>query len=58
MAIQQLLTFEGGLSTKIDEHLIGRNEAIVYSNIDANDGSIDPLKGFSLLGSSDRKSVV
>jgi len=53
MAIQQLLTFEGGLSTKIDEHLIGRNEAIVYSNIDANDGSIDPLKGFSLLGSSD-----
>lgn len=44
--IQQLLTFNKGLSTKLDPHLIGRDEALICENIDINDGSIHPLKDF------------
>ena len=48
MAIQQILTFEGGLSTKISPHLIGRNEGIICQNVDLEKGSLHPLQDFSL----------
>jgi hypothetical protein len=43
MSIQQLLTFEGGLSTKISPHLIGRNEGIKCENVNLETGTLLPL---------------
>ena len=48
MAIQQILTFEGGLSMKVSPHLIGRNEGIICQNVDLEKGSLYPLQDFSL----------
>ena len=53
--IQQLLTFNKGLSTKLDPHLIGRDEAVICDNIDINDGSLHPLKDFILDGTTTGK---
>ncbi len=36
--------FSGGLSTRLDEHLIGSNEAVIYENIDNFAGSLTPVK--------------
>ena len=55
MAIQQLLTFEGGLSTKIAPHLIGRNEGIVCENVDLEKGTLSPLKKPSIEGTTTGK---
>ena len=44
--IQQIVTFEGGLSTKKLPHLIARNEAIVCTNVDLETGGLTPLKSF------------
>lgn len=41
--IREILTFDGGLSTKKDAHLIERNEGIVCENVDLEKGSLTPL---------------
>ena len=47
--IQQIITFDGGLSTKRDAHLIERNEGIVCENVDLEKGSLTPLPSFVYL---------
>ena len=47
--IQQIITFDGGLSTKRDAHLIERNEGIVCENVDLEKGSLTPLPSFIYL---------
>lgn len=44
--IQKLITFEGGLSTKIEPHLIGRNEGVICENVNLESGSLRPLNNF------------
>jgi len=44
MAVSELITFDGGLSTKIDPHLIGRNEGIVCQNVNLENGVLTPLQ--------------
>lgn len=44
MAISELITFDGGLSTKVDSHLIGRNEGIVCQNVNLEKGVLTPLQ--------------
>ena len=46
--IQKLVTFEGGLSTKIEPHLIGRNEGVICENVNLESGSLRPLSNFYL----------
>ncbi len=36
--------FSGGLSTRLDPHLIGANEAVIYTNVDNFAGSLTPVK--------------
>ena len=43
MAIQQIITFDGGLSTKKSPHLIARNEGIGCENVNLEKGSLYPL---------------
>lgn len=40
----KLQTFNGGLATRVAEHLIGINSAIVYTNIDSETGELKPVK--------------
>ncbi len=44
---KQLLVFNGGLQTKLQEHLIEPNQATLCSNIDLSKGSIFPYYGLS-----------
>ncbi len=44
MAISELITFDGGLSTKIDPHLIARNEAVICQNVNLENGVLTPLQ--------------
>jgi hypothetical protein len=44
MAISELITFDGGLSTKIDPHLISRNEAVICQNVNLENGVLTPLQ--------------
>lgn len=46
--LQEIITFDGGLSTKKSPHLISRNEAIICSNVDLEKGSLYPLNETSL----------
>lgn len=46
MAISELITFDGGMSTKTSPHLIGRNEGIICENVDLEKGTLYPLKPF------------
>ena len=41
--VEQIITFEGGLSTKMAPHLIARNEGIICENVDIEKGSLYPL---------------
>ncbi len=40
----KLQAFNGGLSTRLAPHLIGVNEAIQYTNIDNEDGTLKPVR--------------
>lgn len=54
----QLNQFNGGLSTRLASHLIGANEAIVYTNVDNKYGALAPIKGNTNIGTSLFKSMV
>lgn len=43
----KLTNFNGGINIKDAAHLIGINEAVVYSNIDSEPGSLKPVKAMS-----------
>lgn len=47
--ISELLTFNGGLSTKTSSHLIGKNEAIVCENVDLEVGSLKPFSSLQYI---------
>lgn len=55
--IQKLITFEGGLSTKIDPHLIGRNEGVICENVNLESGTLKPLNSFFQEDTVDGKYV-
>ena len=40
----QLTKFDGGLSLRLEPHLIKQNEALVYTNIDNDTGILKPIK--------------
>jgi len=40
----KLQVFNGGLDTRLASHLIGVNEAVQYTNIDNEDGTLKPVK--------------
>ena len=42
--IKQLVTFNGGLSTKIAPNLIAPNEAVECNNVDIEEGTLKPVK--------------
>ncbi len=44
--ISELITFNGGLSTKTAPHLIGRSEGIVCQNVNLERGTLYPLSSF------------
>ena len=46
----KLTNFSGGINSREEPHLLGINEAVVYSNIDNTGGSLKPIK--SLIFSS------
>ena len=41
--IQEIITFDGGLSTKTSSHLIGLTEGIICENVDLESGVLKPL---------------
>ena len=47
--ISELLTFNGGLSTKTAPHLIGKNEGIVCENVDLEYGSLRPFSSLQYI---------
>ena len=55
--IQQLLTFEGGLSTKTAPHLIGRTEGIVCENVDLESGALTPLSSLQFIQNVSGKHI-
>lgn len=54
----QLNQFNGGLSTRLASHLIGANEAIVYTNVDNKYGALAPINGNTSLGTTIYKSMI
>lgn len=49
MAISELVTFDGGLSTKKSSNLIARNEGIVCQNVDLEIGSLKPISSLKYI---------
>lgn len=49
MAISELVTFDGGLSTKKSQHLIGRNEGIICQNVNLEKGTLYPLSALQFV---------
>ena len=47
--ISELLTFNGGLSTKTSSHLIGKNEAIICENVDLESGLLKPFSSLEYI---------
>ena len=47
--ISELITFNGGMSTKTSSHLIGRNEGIICENVDLEKGTLFPLRPFQFI---------
>ena len=43
----KLVQFNGGLNSREEPHLLGINEAVIYSNIDNTGGSLKPIKSLS-----------
>ena len=55
--IQQVITFDGGLSTKVNPHLIQRNEGIVCENVELETGSLTPLHSFEYVANVAGKHI-
>lgn len=49
MAISELITFDGGLSTKTSSHLISRNEGLVCQNVNLEKGTLYPISRLEYL---------
>lgn len=55
--VSELITFDGGLSTKTSSHLIQRNEAIICQNVDLESGTLKPLPSLSFYKSVEGKDI-
>lgn len=55
--ISELITFDGGLSTKKAQHLIGRNEGIMCENVDLEKGTLYPIKAFQFIENVNGKHI-
>ena len=49
MMVSQVITFDGGLSTKRRPHLIERNEGIICENVDLEVGGLCPLPNWQTI---------
>ena len=47
--ISELLTFNGGLSTKTSPHLITKNEGIICENVDLESGTLKPFSSLEFI---------
>jgi hypothetical protein len=47
--ISELLTFNGGLSTKTSSHLIAKNEGIICENVDLESGTLKPFSSLEFI---------
>ena len=55
--ISEVLTFDGGLSTKTSPHLIGLNEGIICENVDLESGSLKPFSSLAYVDNVNGKHV-
>ena len=55
--IKELITFDGGLSTKRSEHLISNNEGIICQNVDLEKGTLSPLPSLKYLTNIPSKHI-
>lgn len=51
----KLVQFSGGINIKDAPHLVAINEALVYKNIDSQPGSLKPVAGLSVEGTTRKK---
>ena len=56
--ISELVTFDGGLSTKSASHLIGRNEGVVCQNVNLERGTLYPIDSLQLIGTTTGRHIV
>lgn len=57
MAISELITFDGGLSTKTSPHLIARNEGIICQNVDLESGVLKPFSSMQYVATVNGRHI-
>ena len=55
--ISEILTFDGGLSTKTAPHLIGLNEGIICENVDLESGILKPFSSLTYVDNVNGKHI-
>ena len=55
--LSELITFDGGLSTKIDSRLIKRNEGIICQNVKLETGTLKPLENMLFIQTVNGKHI-
>lgn len=55
--LSELITFDGGLSTKIDSRLIKRNEGIICQNVNLETGVLKPLENMLFIQTVNGKHI-
>lgn len=55
--ISELIQFDGGLSTKIAPHIIGRNQGLICSNVDLEIGTLKPKGALQFVDNVNGKHV-
>lgn len=58
MAISELVTFDGGLSTKTSSHLIARNQGVICQNVNLESGVLKPYSSFSFVENVNGKHII
>lgn len=56
--ISELVTFDGGLSTKTSPHLIQRNQGIICQNVNLESGVLKPYNSFSYVTNVNGKHII
>ena len=55
--VSELITFDGGLSTKTSPHLIAKNEGIICENVNLETGTLAPLPSMQYIDNVDGKHI-
>ena len=55
--ISEIVTFDGGLSTKTSPHLIQRNQGIICQNVNLESGVLKPYNSFSFISNKIGKHI-